>query len=178
MDFMDARLEAAKLLRETNQRGPYVDLNIIAGHLNIQLWEVGMAPFEAKGITLSGILYYDGKKNIIFVNRDDKPNRKRFTVAHELGHYIFFNGTQTVGGNTILDYVLSQVDDYDFYSIAGKAEIIKSNAFAAELLMPLEALRELWKEGFRAASVLAARFAVSREAMQIRVNNCFTEIEV
>ncbi|MCL1816174.1 MAG: ImmA/IrrE family metallo-endopeptidase [Clostridiales bacterium] len=174
---MNARQEATKLLRETKQTGISVDLNAIANHLGVKLWEVDMAPFEARGVKTSGILYYDGKEYIIFINREAAPNRKRFTIAHEIGHYVLFKEKQAADNNAVLDYVLYRVDDYDFYSVSDKAEEKAANVFAAELLMPIDPLKKLWKEGVHTIPVLAAKFSVSTEAMRIRVSNCFNELE-
>ena len=45
---------------------------------------------ESMSDNMSGKINYDFNKNkyIISVNKDHHPNRQRFTVAHELGHYM------------------------------------------------------------------------------------------
>src|SRR4051812_370084 len=43
---------------------------------------------------LSGFLYRDRKTNkaVIGANKSHHPNRRRFTIAHELGHYMLHQG--------------------------------------------------------------------------------------
>lgn len=81
-------------------------------------------PVEADGITLN--LKVSGKKPHIIINGNSPPRRKRFTLAHELGHVII---PWHVG--TIID-VLDMRYSHSIYSEA-EAE---ANRFAAELLTP------------------------------------------
>jgi Zn-dependent peptidase ImmA (M78 family) len=98
----------------------------------------------------------------ILLNAEDSTTRKRFTCAHELGHYI-----RRAGERNQYEYV----DYRDQRSSTGTVEEEKyANSFAASLLMPELAVKAFHAEGppeFR----IAKRFGVSPEAMQYRLEN-------
>ena len=85
------------------------------------------------------------------------PERKRFTIAHELGHIVMPHR----GGYQIC------------YPGKNKRMEAAADRFAAELLMPEPLVRKLWSRykdntEYR-ASVMADIFAVSVSAMRIRI---------
>lgn len=98
----------------------------------------------------------------ILLNREDSRNRRRFTVAHELGHYVRRSERPD-------EY--EYVDFRDERSSTGTVEEERfANGFAANLLMPREAVESLFAEG-TPDFLLAKQFGVSREAMQHRLAN-------
>jgi len=82
----------------------------------------------------------------IEVPDSDPPTRQRFTVAHELGHAILRHRVP-----------------------ADKLEV-EANAFAAELLLPTEALQRAARESL-SFSAVAARFNASRQATIIALTS-------
>ncbi|HZO95857.1 MAG TPA: ImmA/IrrE family metallo-endopeptidase [Gaiellaceae bacterium] len=96
----------------------------------------------------------------IVVNAAEVPTRQRFTVAHELGHWV----CQVLEGDPAPVYCRAEDVGVD---PAAKAREREANVFAAELLMPEEAVR--------AAAARepdpAAAFGVSGEAMGWRLYN-------
>jgi Zn-dependent peptidase ImmA (M78 family) len=98
----------------------------------------------------------------IRLNGEDSRNRKRFTAAHELGHYVRRS-------RQLEEY--EYVDYRDEHSASGTDEEERfANGFAANLLMPRDAVQSLSGEG-TPDFLLAKRFGVSREAMQNRLDN-------
>jgi hypothetical protein len=101
---------------------------------------------------------------LIRVNRHDANNRQRFTVAHEIGHYLLHRDQI---GNGIKDDVLYRS------SLSDRREA-EANRLAADLLMP-EHLIEEWLERARLLRVidvvayLSAQFEVSEASMKIRL---------
>ncbi len=93
---------------------------------------------------------------------DDVPERRRFTIAHELGHWI----CQYREGGLALFYCRPG----DVAAAADRAAEREANVFAAELLMPEPAVRAAWGEGPEIAAC-AERFSVSGEAMHWRLYN-------
>ena len=98
------------------------------------------------------------------------PKRQRFSIAHELGHYL----PHREDGTVFVDR--SSVFFRDRASSSGiRCQEVDANAFAAELLMPegdLEAqLNGRPIDAFDEVSVrrLAARFGVSAQALTIRL---------
>jgi Zn-dependent peptidase ImmA (M78 family) len=112
---------------------------------------------------VSGALVKEqGADPSILLNANDSRNRKRFTCAHELGHFI---------RRTEQPEKYEYVDYRDARSSTGTVEEEKfANSFAANLLMPKFLVEELHRQGlpdFR----MAQRFGVSRESMQYRLEN-------
>jgi Zn-dependent peptidase ImmA (M78 family) len=106
---------------------------------------------------ISGLLYPASRR--IVVNRDDPQSRKRFTVAHELDHWI----CQCQDGAASELYCRAEDVTLDPQAKALERE---ANVFAAELLMPEPAVREVWSGDAEAAAEL---FGVSGEAMRWRL---------
>ncbi|WP_244539156.1 ImmA/IrrE family metallo-endopeptidase [Pseudomonas aeruginosa] len=99
----------------------------------------------------------------IFYNGKANPERQRFTIAHELGHFILHRDQRQS----------FNCDKESVYSGADTIRVIEREAddFASNLLMPGDLLRE-WISNQRidlhVLSALAKRFQVSFEALCIR----------
>lgn len=106
---------------------------------------------------LSGMLIPD--RRLIWLNGDDVPERRRFTIAHELGHWI----CQYRQGRPARFYCRPG----DVAAAADRTLEREANVFAAELLMPEPAVRA----EFAGGGDLAERFGVFSEAMAWRVYN-------
>ncbi len=119
-----AKANAKKLLSDLFIKDPLqIDLYAIAGCENIFIEERDLASSEGELVFKNGI-------GIISVdNKINEGGQKKFTIAHELGHY--FNSGKNNGS-----YFCSGLD------IRGIKQNIKAeidaNDFAAELLMPEE----------------------------------------
>jgi Zn-dependent peptidase ImmA (M78 family) len=115
------------------------------------------------GPQLAGALVKEaGKDPQIFLNGSDSQNRKRFTCAHEIGHYV---------KRSDLDNGYEYFDFRDSFSSTGiNSEERYANAFAAALLMPKGRILKMKKEGLKDVE-MAGRFGVSREAMVFRLKN-------
>lgn len=116
---------------------------------------------EEGEIDCSGILLPAERR--IVLREDEPPARRRFTLAHELGHWV----CQVLEGHSTPVYCRAE----EVGVAEGKALEREANVFAAELLMPELLVRE---EFVRAASSreLARWFGVSEEAMSWRLYNC------
>src|SRR5690242_5272905 len=94
--------------------------------------------------------------------RNESPLRRfRFTVAHELGHWI----CHALEG---ADPAVSYCRAIDLTEAANRALEREANVFAAELLMPERAIRAGWEE-LGSVETLASRFDVSPSAMRWRL---------
>lgn len=142
-----------------------VDVEHIARHLRI---EVVHRRFPAEDRTSGALLRREGSA-IIVVNAAHPHTRKRFTVAHELGHFSLHD-----------DEV--HVDQFrnDQSSEGTHVKEVEANAFAAELLMPEDEARRLVVPmsmlalDFHAEQALdktARHFGVSRDALTWRLVN-------
>ncbi|UYK80393.1 ImmA/IrrE family metallo-endopeptidase [Xanthomonas sacchari] len=100
----------------------------------------------------------------IKVNRHDSPRRQRFTLAHELAHFLLHR-------NEIGDGIS---DDVLYRSSLSDQREAQANRLAADILMPLDAIRKEAKsrENLQRAQLieeLSEVFSVSTAAMEIRL---------
>jgi Zn-dependent peptidase ImmA (M78 family) len=165
-----AEKKANKLLEELNITQPPVPVEEITQQLNIK---ISYEPFEGD---ISGLLYRDDSNTIIGVNSNESYQRKRFTIAHELGHFILHEGDQLYFDHNF------KVNFRDSVSSQGSKSIeIEANAFAASLLMPENLVREAYDttisygvdpfsdDHSEEVALLAKIFNVSQTAMLIRL---------
>jgi Zn-dependent peptidase ImmA (M78 family) len=117
--------------------------------------------------TLSGMIAKRGENLSLLVNNDDVPYRKRFTIAHEIGHSLLHLSSDG-------EFVDNEVDlfraDSDEHITADYKYEIEANQFAAAVLMDADFVKQYWKE-FRSIEKLASIFKVSETAMGFRLNS-------
>jgi Zn-dependent peptidase ImmA (M78 family) len=118
----------------------------------------GLAVEEVANLDVSGMLV--PAERSVYVNASEPEQRRRFTLAHELGHWI----CQCLEGTAAPIYCRAEEVGLD---PAVKALEREANVFAAELLMPEPEVRA----AFSTVSELADRFSVSEEAMHWRLYN-------
>ena len=110
------------------------------------------------------ITHIPGKGTFVAINKANPPNRIRFTLAHELGHIFLHHHKRDVYDGE----KYREMDDVDLEeppSCAPEKET-EANAFASELLMPLEQLKKYAKLGYD-MDKLADIFQVSKHAMSV-----------
>jgi Zn-dependent peptidase ImmA (M78 family) len=95
----------------------------------------------------------------ITVNANHSPVRQRFTIAHEIAHYVLHR-------DRIGDGV---VDNGLYRSRLGEPIERQANRYAAVILMPRDLVRERWQAGSRTAEALARDFGVSAAVAEIRM---------
>lgn len=107
---------------------------------------------------LSGSLSYKDGTWIMTVNSKQHVNRQRFTLAHELGHYILHKEKNTEFQDSTF-FRSNNMDSLEYMA----------NDFAAALLMPDDKVVEFIKLGNRNLGELASKFGVSVAAMKYKV---------
>jgi Zn-dependent peptidase ImmA (M78 family) len=116
---------------------------------------VGDSAYQYSGyfsITPSGL-------PVIEFNRMDSLTRRRFTLAHEIGHFALGHGTSPRDSAT------------NFGTSVHEPKERQANQFAAELLMPEHAVRAMIERGYNSVDKLAELFLVSKAAMGYRLSN-------
>jgi hypothetical protein len=113
---------------------------------------------------LSGKIMRDPKRGgqsgfAIFVNKDHHSNRRRFTTAHEIAHYILHEGE--IGDGI--------ADDALYRSRLSNRMEAEANRLAADILMPWHLLNPLIDGGETSVDRLAKAFQVSPSSMSIRL---------
>ena len=129
------------------------------------------------GSDVSGALIRSNGFTGIAVNGSQHPNRKRFTVAHELAHHALAH----VGEHDHIDWKFTILRRDGKSSEASDDREMEANFFAASLLMPKEFLKKdlLLRIGTNGEAdlqsedilTLAKRYQVSETAMKYRLMN-------
>lgn len=123
------------------------------------------------GEEISGLLIVDAQSTTIGYNSNQSRVRNRFTIAHELGHYMLHSKEESI----FIDKPQVKFRKENF-SEEKKKEESEANMFAACLLMPeemvtqeLEAIDTNGSLSDAMVRTLAKRFDVSAVAMSWRL---------
>lgn len=97
--------------------------------------------------------------------------RRRFTYAHEMGHFILHITEKTMFRCIKKDIGFKK--DQIKYSPNNKGKQMESeaNVFAAEILMPSKIVKKMFLEESKDISFLSKKFKVSKEAMEWKLTN-------
>lgn len=95
---------------------------------------------------------------VIFVNKNHHSNRRRFTIAHEIAHFVLH---QDEIGDGVYDDALYRS------GLPMRVEF-EASKLAADILMPWHLLSPAMQSGYTVES-LANLFHVSKSAMSIRL---------
>lgn len=143
-----ARADAAAVLSAFGGDEPRVDPIAIAR-------EVGLSVFDAQlGDDTWGMIIGNGDGSAdIYLDIDQGPTKRRFSCAHELGHYFDRMSDQSIQPGTGFEDKRSEEG-------RGTADEVYANEFAASLLMPEHQFRALASSGASTIAI-AAKFGVS-----------------
>jgi Zn-dependent peptidase ImmA (M78 family) len=171
MNLRHARMQGEKVFDDLGKKVVPVDVEGIALSLGLEVIYADL------GDDISGLLISDGATVQVCVQETDAEVRQRFTIAHEIGHHFLrhqFESGEHVHvdkGNYISQRGLRASDGID-------AKEIEANQFAASLLMPSNALRQMVAKLAgdgplldKQVSRLSEEFKVSEQAMTIRLTS-------
>lgn len=170
MSLRNVRETAESLAGRYGQDQQPVDVKAIAGALGLKVL------YEELPDDVSGLLVTGPKGNFIIVQKADSEPRKRFTIAHEVGH--FFLGHRFAKGEHVhvdRGHYVSQRSTRSSTGLDPKE--VEANQFAASLLMPSgiieKAVRRFHTQPLLDyhVSSLASQFQVSEQAMTIRLTS-------
>lgn len=161
------------MLKKHKIKRPPVQIKDIAEGLSIDV----VPHFISEDI--SGVLMAKGASGTIAYNPNDPPLRHRFTIAHELGHFILHKKNSVSSEQLFVDRdFLVKYRSSNKYSPTEYEQEQQANAFAAALLMSEEFVHaELAKMDYDDLSeiqlieALARVFEVSPTAMTYRFSN-------
>ena len=123
---------------------PPVNLGVICDCLNIEVYAM---PCKSFGAVFSD----SGGRRCLLVNSGLPQGRFRFSIAHELGHFLLNHAPLTYIGEKRSPAIEKEAD-----------------AFASELLLPEDLLRADCARC--TVPDIARRYKVSRQALEIRMN--------
>lgn len=118
---------------------------------------------------VSGQIKREGNEYLIRVNRHEARERQRFTIAHELSHFLLHRH--------IIDSTPEGIKDNVLYRSGAPEHVeYEANRLAADIVMPMELVETVLEQEFGGVITeatiesLAARFQVSKAAMEIRLS--------
>lgn len=170
MSLQFARKQGEKLIERFGITDWPVKVEAIAEDLGLEVTYENLGSDE-----VSGLLVSNGNSAHIFVQEGNHEHRQRFTIAHEIGHFVLLH--QFESGKHV------HVDRGNFISQRGPRasegvdpKEIEANQFAASLLMPSKLMHQRVNELVGAGPLLdqhveklAKDFKVSEQAMTIRL---------
>jgi Zn-dependent peptidase ImmA (M78 family) len=118
----------------------------------------------------SGILMIENKQSTIGYAKNEGAERQRFTMAHELGHYMLHRH-----GDLFIDKEFKTMYRPSSSTPSTEWEEWEANEFAACILMPEHLVKMEMKEiqvdydDSNWINQLAKKFKVSQSAMSIRI---------
>ncbi len=130
----------------------------------------GSAKRSSSNGEVIGEIRKNGEEYQILILGSDHYYRKRFTMAHELGHFVLHRDK--------LDRLRSISDSIEYQADGiTEEEEREANAFAAEILMPEEKVKEIFAETMRnqnnqesvTIEEMSKMFQVSKGAMKLRL---------
>jgi Zn-dependent peptidase ImmA (M78 family) len=152
-------------------------LNRASASAVLRRWGIRWTEIPLDDPPLAGFIYANSRSGYIFVRRGDILPRRRFTVAHELGHYRLH-----LGPALARDFSeLVELDRQEEVEESGQTELEamerQANRFAAELLMPetvCRTIHERYSQKYGAVERslvyhMAADLLVSRAAIAWRL---------
>jgi Zn-dependent peptidase ImmA (M78 family) len=156
-----------EVLAKYHVKEPPVPVDDLAHKLGLEIESRRFADEE-----FSGILIREGSSAIVGVNASHTPTRQRFSIAHEIGHYLLHEGNRIFIDRT---YNVSLRNRES--SLGTNVEEIEANTFAASLLVPEHFLMDdpdaehIDMEDDHTIKRLARKYRVSPQAMTYRLLN-------
>ncbi len=166
------RRRVREILSDLKTDTPPIDVTQVAKSLGAVIHRVADSVEDVSGFLLrDGV----GEQAIIGVNGSEHPVRRRFTIAHELGH-LCLHQDEALHVDAEKRYHLIRRSPLS--SRGDNPKEIEANIFAAELLMPAHMIAtDMDDEAFRdlpdrlLLKQLARRYEVSQMAMNFRMAN-------
>ena len=143
------------------QNPDFVDVETLAGELGMKVC------YSKQPDNISGAIFKNEKVGgsrgyVCFVNNTHSSERQRFTIAHEIAHFILHR-----------DYIGDGITDNGLLRSNLSSEIeIAANRLAADIIMPWHLISHALKNG-RENNELAKVLKVSNSAMSIRLETPF-----
>lgn len=144
-----ARRIARKLLKDAQIKQPPVSLQKVLDFLKTRK-DLLILGYDF-GEKISGLIRIEDDEITIGFNNTQHWHRRRFTIAHELGHMFMGHTCKINERNSVSE--------------------IEAHQFAAELLMPLDFLKKDCK-GLPDLEVLSKKYIVSKEALTRHIMEC------
>lgn len=161
--------KAEKTLRDTDAYRVPVAIDLVAQRLNLTM------EAAALGEHVSGMLVVKSDRGAIGYNSAHARVRQRFTISHEIAHYLLHAKKSEKAQLFIDRHVAFRRDEKSATGV--DREEVEANQLGAALLMPKSLVQQEIKrqdlnlDDEEAINLLAKRFQVSTAAMSNRLTN-------
>lgn len=142
------RKQAKTLLRECNITEPPTNLATILRHLNINTNKINLP----QKLSFNAVI--DNENGILIFNGAHPYVRRRFSVAHEIGHCVLGHCK----------------NPHHFDLDSSDPEEIEANLFASEILLPFDWLKKDIRTGLN-VDMIGEKYKVSTIAVGWRLSN-------
>lgn len=142
-----------------HQKQAPVQVLEIAHAMGVKVYKSKNWPAHISGLIRKDATHGGTSGYAIYTNANHRRTRRRFTIAHELGHYVLH--PDLIGDGI--------TDDALYRSRLGDPIERQANRFAANLLMPWDLIIESTRSGLDTVEKLAEKFEVSKSAMSVRL---------
>lgn len=147
----------ADVIRKYSNSKIPIDIMEVAKMMGLNIFQSDFSDESISGLIIP-------KDKEIHVAKKDNYERKRFSIAHEIGHYVLhYNFGKDIENKEHVSYRNSDS------SLGFSIKEIEANHFAAALLMPEDELKKIWKEEKDLENV-ARIMEVSIMALSIRLD--------
>lgn len=135
--------------------GTTIDISYVAKKLGLNVYSTS---FENNAI--SGYIKFENGEKNIYINNTQSVQRQRFTVSHEIAHYILHRELLEKNGGTPM-----------FRGGNSNLAERQANRLAAAILMPQTKVREMYQNQKKTIQEMAELFWVSYGAMANRISS-------
>lgn len=144
-----------------------VKVGSIANALGLNVYLTNDLPPNTSG----SIVHEKDGNYSIYVKEGQSPQRQRFTIAHEIGHFVE-HGDELNPGQEIISPLTKKPPvlhrkEKEAISVDDKSKEKEADDFAANLLMPEVEFKKVWDKA-NTLSEVASYFGVSQMAANIR----------
>lgn len=141
----------------------YLDLEKLGQELNIKIFDV---TFNQSNV--SGAIRKDNNNWEIYLNKNHSINRKRFTAAHEIGHFFSYQANSLSkdyldNNGSITDIIYRKNNESD-------PKELEANEIGAQILMPEAIITQLISQNIDVEEI-SKQLGVSIQAVSYRLIN-------
>ncbi|MCK2045617.1 MULTISPECIES: ImmA/IrrE family metallo-endopeptidase [Chromohalobacter] len=147
--------EVLKIAEEKGVETKPLDVHSLAKALSLRV------EYKVLQDDVSGMLKSIGDSWVVIVNSLHHKNRQRFTIAHEIAHFLLHRNC----AEEFVDKAFFRSDD----GVGGLEA--QANQFAAKLLMPREEFVNYVKQKSDSLKDVAEEFGVSTAAVKVRADS-------
>lgn len=151
----ESRRRARQLLEMAGITSPPVDVEAVARFLGFTV-----LPFAFPDST-GGLTFIEGDVKTIGVNSTHARTRQRFSIAHEIGHFL--------SGHENYDHGRTYVENRPSFLDRQHRQEVEANEFAAELLAPEPWLKQDVARLGIDVPALSKRYEISEQALWIQL---------